>query len=746
MFYEIENAKEVESDDAFLLDRTRTISAAIERHRDCRILGRLRNAESGEEYLIVDIETDEVPPDNGNGIQYRERVAFCVPTDEMDLIDVRALRHNFPVLPHQNHTAPGHPLSLCLYFEPTISVLRTWTPQNFLRRLQWWLSQSAKGELHPSDQPVEQLFFTGMFELVLPHTLKDTGATLGHKFKVYAPHVRQDGGVTLLYRDAEDPDVPLEIGDIECLAFTLEPVTHGRIEQSPATLGELVERLSSRGADVIERLKEAVVRRIGEQGANDEDDAKRTLFLLQIPICREEGDLPERLWHQAFVAEIGPLKLGVQIGALISHEGKYYSAEGVLGAKKVDVAHRNIEITPVDVLYENDRNTARTQSGLGTDDWAGVLVGAGALGSGLLNLWGRSGWGTWTVIDSDHVKPHNLSRHVAFTQQIGEPKAFVCAGLHSAVISDGEMTGIHADAMELEAASISDAMKEADFVIDTSTTLEYPRRVSSRDDMPRHCSAFLTPDGNSAVLLTEDLDRKIRLRSLEAQYYRAIIQSSWGSEHLRRNLGMFWSGGGCRDISTVLPLSRIWAHTATLSEQISHFMKSNEASICVWERDSSRGTVHRFDVSVAPENQRAIGEYTVYFDEALVSQLRELRSSELPNETGGVLLGYYDFNESAVVIVAGLPAPPDSVSTPTQFVRGVSGVADSVNQATERTAGIVGYVGEWHSHPPHHDAQPSRDDLVQLCYLTFGMAEDGLPALQLIIGEEDLQILQGQTQ
>ena len=35
--------------------------------------------------------------------------------------------------------------------------MRTWTPEAFLRRIQWWLEKSARGELHAADQPVEHL-------------------------------------------------------------------------------------------------------------------------------------------------------------------------------------------------------------------------------------------------------------------------------------------------------------------------------------------------------------------------------------------------------------------------------------------------------------------------------------------------------------------------------------------------------------------------------------------------------------
>jgi integrative and conjugative element protein (TIGR02256 family) len=115
----------------------------------------------------------------------------------------------------------------------------------------------------------------------------------------------------------------------------------------------------------------------------------------------------------------------------------------------------------------------------------------------------------------------------------------------------------------------------------------------------------------------------------------------------------------------------------------------------------------------------------------------------LPNETGGVLLGYHDFNVGAIVLVDALPAPSDSHASPGSFERGTSGLVSAVQDASARTAGIVGYVGEWHSHPRGHSAKPSRDDLIQLAELSLGMHGDGLPALQLIVGENDIQVLQG---
>jgi integrative and conjugative element protein (TIGR02256 family) len=283
----------------------------------------------------------------------------------------------------------------------------------------------------------------------------------------------------------------------------------------------------------------------------------------------------------------------------------------------------------------------------------------------------------------------------------------------------------------------------AKLVIDASTTLEYPRFASSTDSIARHISVFITPNGNSSVLLVEDEKRQIRLRTLEAQYYRALIQEPWGQQHLEDNLSTFWSGASCRDISKVIPYSRIMVQAATLTEQIPMAASQPEARIRIWERAPDQGDISVHDISVFPDFCFEYGTLNLFIDEGAINQLHELRQANLPNETGGILLGYYDFNINAVVVVGGLPAPPDSSSKPNSFERGVDGLVAAVTEASKRTAGIVGYIGEWHTHPHGHSASPSKDDLIQLIHLTLGMDDDGLPGVQLIVGEEDIKVMQG---
>ena len=162
VYYELENAVEIGNAGELTIHRAGALLDAVRRDRDYSLIRILRHVKGGAlttECLIVDVECDGVPPKNPVGIRYRERLALCVPSDPKQLIDVLALRKDFPILMHQNQGVPGAPASLCLYFESTPAVMRTWTPVAFLRRIRWWLEKSSWGDLHPSDQPVEHLFF-----------------------------------------------------------------------------------------------------------------------------------------------------------------------------------------------------------------------------------------------------------------------------------------------------------------------------------------------------------------------------------------------------------------------------------------------------------------------------------------------------------------------------------------------------------------------------------------------------------
>lgn len=729
------------------LPRARALLAAVRDMGDftlVQLLSRTVPDVPPIEVLVVDVECDGVPSRNPAGIQYRERLALCVPEDLGALVEVLALRTSFPVLMHQNHGTRDGAASLCLYFEPTRTVMRTWTPQRFLRRIQWWLEQSAKGELHPADQPVEHLFFASKYELVLPWNLDALRSTAGVKMAVVRSKPRPDGGGTFFLRLVGDgSNVPA--GSASLIELTLPPVVQGFVERDPATLGGLADILSQRGVQLLPPLIAALSDGVGITGMPAGKAESFVVIVVHIPMVREHGGEVQQVSRRAFLVLGDVRELGVKTGALYLLDKRYYAELQVsVLARAPATEWKSQPIFPMSVLQFPNSTAARKQSSVYAEGPRGALVGAGSLGSAMLNLWTRAGWGQWSVIDKDHVKPHNLVRHIAFSQHVGELKCDVVSELCGAATEGAAaVTAVHGDACDAGVPAVTEALKAGSLIVDASAALEYPRQASFQEELPRHVTVFVTPSGNASVLMIEDKARSKRLRTLEAQYYRALIREVWGERHLEGNLGTYWSGASCRDISVAMPHSRITAHASTLAEQVMFRVQSDKACIRVWERDPDNGGVTVHDIEPSGELRLDFGNLSVFYDDALAAHLKALRLAALPNETGGVLLGYHDFNVGAIVLVDALPAPSDSHGSPGSFERGTAGLARSVQDASARTAGIVGYVGEWHSHPRGHSAAPSRDDLIQLAELSLGMHEDGLTALQLIVGEKEIQVLQG---
>lgn len=746
-FHTLANLIEVAHERDFTFRRSQAIAEAARAHRDfsvVRLAHVLGDSKASFEIVIVDVECHGVPPKNAQGIRFRERLALCVPEDPIALVHVLALRKSFPVFGHQNAAGSDGPASLCLYYEPLRSVSRTWTAQRFLRRVQWWLEAAARGELHAADQPVENLFFVASDELIVPWNFDELMKAPGARFTVRRLHERAGSRTTWGLEPVGEQAASRR--SAMCLYLTVPPVVHGVIERDPATLGELDDILQRRGVTLMPQLREALTAGLDERGWGFDAVAPLVIFVLNIPIVRELGGRPERFKLRAFATMSNAGELGVALGAMVAFERHYYrDTSAILGAPEA-TAWRASRIQPLEVLTQNSAAAARQQSGLGSAGPRAVLIGAGSLGSALLNLWSRAGWGQWTVIDVDHIKPHNLSRHTAFSQHIGQPKADVVAELNAAT-TDGAttITPITADACLPDNTTVGTAFSAADVVIDASATLEYPRLASTRSHAARHLSVFITPNGNGAILMAEDAARRVRLRTLEAQYYRHVMRSGWGERHLDGNLGTYWSGASCRDISTVMPYSSITVHASTLADQVRFALDSQDARLRVWDRDPETGAVNAFDLAVTTERAFELEPLTLYLDEGVAQQLRALRAAALPNETGGVLLGYHDFNIGAIVVVDALAAPPDSVASRTGFERGVEGLRQAVAEASRRTAGVVDYVGDWHSHPRGHSARPSGDDFLQLIHLALGMHLDGLPAVQLIVGENDIRVLSGKV-
>ena len=114
--------------------------------------------------------------------------------------------------------------------------------------------------------------------------------------------------------------------------------------------------------------------------------------------------------------------------------------------------------------------------------------------------------------------------------------------------------------------------------------------------------------------------------------------------------------------------------------------------------------------------------------------LHQIAKAALPNETGGLLIGYR--HEDGTVSVTQVIEVPDASATPLSYVRRHEDAArileDFLNRQDPDT--IEGYVGDWHTHPARAVSSPT-----DLGTLAQNAALDGhsVALLTLMRGGED---------
>ena len=727
--------------DELSIDAAKKIFCAIQAHQEFELV-ELKNLDEGgsfSEIVVVDCTNDGVPSKNDVGIKYRERLGLRFFKHPGKLPEVRALRSDFPATFHQNHVSSEEPPSLCIYFEPWSTIEYSWTAQKHLGRIQWWLEKMACGKLHAEDQPLEPFYFESRYTLILPTDFDEKVGKEGWSL-IVEPRPLKDKDVRIFVGrfELEDDSVKKSNLTLSCEVLSLVSVTHGRVERIPNTLGELHDQFVARGVSLSDKLFEQIQAKAAGSGIS-KTEKDFTLLILHIPLTREKSSDKERIQHKGFLLHSHLGEAGVKGGVLIENQDKYWRAHLVGGSHNDMSEWREIVIEPIEIIDPFTRKSARRASGIASDGPIGVLAGVGALGSSIVNLWFREGWGNWTLIDKDILRPHNLARHSAFEFQIGFYKVNAITSLEKCIFPhEIQATPPIADNVNnFSNNDVCNALDSAELVVDVTATLEVPRDLSRLRSIKRLASVFITPSGEDSVLLLEDSMRNTTMEALEAQYYRAIITNPWGKNHLKGHQGRFWVGAGCRDTSTVIASDLVQLHGANLARQIRLQFQDTASRITIWHCDPESGTMKVDNMKSDALITLEFNGLTIIWNEGIQKKVQELRIQKLPNETGGILLGFFNLKLSRVYIVDALPAPKDSHGDQKGFTRGVSGLKKDVQTASKLTAGIVGYVGEWHGHPSGTTTYPSAQDTFLLKYLAAELYRDGLPSLMLIVGDED---------
>ena len=674
----------------------------------------------------VDVELSQIRQFD---IHATERIGVSFTTDDNTWPEVLALREDFPLVPHLNLRQNEFPRSLCLY-EQTYSEGRLrWTAVSIVERIRNWLSETAHGVLHKDDQPLEPLFLGTRNTVILPPDIYAKTA-LG-PIQLQIAHADWKPWGELYIAKYLAGGTQGQGTKFVAATYLCPPVLHGVMNWVPQTLSDLQSASVAAGGDLLTALRDAIDGWPRESWLL----ACHIVLIVLFPKARGPNQVAEALETRVFVTNSTVGEIGEVLGIWQLNNGvPGQLIGGTIDQQRLD----QITIVPLNPTFALDRQRAAMLNGSASDLKRLTAVGMGALGSQIANILARSGYGQWSLVDSDVLLPHNIARHALGHALVGMPKVDAMKMQIDTILAEPLVErALFADVLNAgeKEDEVNNLLETADAVLDFSASVPVARKLAlAASAQGRRASVFLNPSGSSSIVLCEDSHRLTRLDSLEMQYYRAILSRTELADHFKTTAGSVRYATSCRDVSSTLPEHRVALHAALTSAAIKKALPAEEACIRVWIADED-GAVQALNIPTESMIERQIGGWKLVADIGLMKKLKCSRAVGLPKETGGVLLGTWDLAHRIVYVADTIPAPPDSRKRETSFIRGCEGLLDKVTQAAKATSGMLQYIGEWHSHPNGYGVTPSGDDHKVFQWITEKTTEDGYQPVMAIVGE-----------
>jgi len=708
--------------------------------------------------IVLDVEV-ELGQKRVHDIRATERIAIQFDEADACVPKALALRSDFPSVPHINISFQEFPRELCLYATPYDELKRQWTSTKFIERIRTWLALSAKGKLHQDDQPLEPLLWGTEGTVVFP---SDVMTRAKGDDVLFVRSVRKEKHDNFLVAEYVSKKI-YEKNELTFVTFKIKcpAKTHGTIRFRPSNLKELAEFCDDNDFSLLAEIRSAVSeqeRMFDEwlelqteftqpkrENLKDTFLASAVMLLMSFPKKRNDASVAETIDHWAFCTVQTVRELGIDIGLWI----ETYSDLGKPLAPDLTKSGEHISLELYNPKFNLTRRLSSIYNGISSTDLNSkfVAVGAGALGSNVILGLARQGYGSWTVVDNDHLNPHNLARHALDRGAIGWNKAEWVGLMANQFCEDGSNNvGVNVNVLSPgdQSEKLICFYKEADAILDLSASVAVERHLAADvESGARRVSVFMNPSGSDLVVLAEDAERETRLDHLEMNYYREIGKNADLKDHFVPSNKRIRYGQSCRDVSFQISNELVTIHSAIACRAIRKALESNEPSISIW-RTTGELEVNRVCIEPSKYQSTQISDWEVLTDVNLIIRMQELRESKLPNETGGVLLGSIDFDRKKIYLVDTIASPPDSEEWPTAYIRGAKGLKPEVDAIHKSTDGAIHYMGEWHSHPNRCSTAPSDDDVEVFKWLNATMGKDGHPPIMMIVGESGISCFVGE--
>ena len=324
----------------------------------------------------------------------RISVSFSASDDSWPV--VFALRQDFPLVPHLHLRATEFPRSLCLYEQAYSEERLHWTPVSMIEHRRSWLSDTALGTLHRPDQPLEPLFLGTRNTILLPPDIYSR-TNQGPEQLQIAYQDRKPWGELLIARHL-DPGTQVQGGKFIATTYFCPALLHGVISWIPQTLLDLHAISVSAGGDLLGVLCAQL-----NSWQRDGWLLKCQLVLIVLfPKVRESSAPVESYETWVFITDQLVEEIGEALGIWQINQG---IPGQLIGLDPVQQRADQITLLPLNPTFGLNRERSAQQNGTTPDSKRITAVGLGALGSQVVTILGRTGFGLWSLLDGDILLP-----------------------------------------------------------------------------------------------------------------------------------------------------------------------------------------------------------------------------------------------------------------------------------------------------------------------------------------------------
>ncbi len=355
-----------------------------------------------------------------------------------------------------------------------------------------------------------------------------------------------------------------------------------------------------------------------------------------------------------------------------------------------------------------------------------VFIGAGALGSKVIMNFARGGNFNLTVIDNDKLSPHNLVRHELFMESVGDNKASsIVNKIKDFLLLDSKSTvkSITSSIFHLDE---KEEIEKNDWLIDTTASLNVQNWLCNDNlvKIQNRARIELAYRGRLGFLYIEGQDCNPRIDDLiNYIYYLSLkieIISDWLRLEQKKKEGEDYDivdvGLGCNSATVIMSNDFISFHAAIMSKIL-----ANESS-----RDSI-GKSGLINISILSDNGYEVYSENYLIEPFLIFECQNGSNWEirmLPKvlkkikkeakkygklETGGIFIGIANYKTKTIHVFDTIKAPKDSKRSSVYFYRGINSLPSQVDYIKKMSGDMIGYIGEWHTHPMGLDKLSSVD-------------------------------------